>query len=193
MEFQEEITPEMQLKWFKSIDNIDNYYYIIEINGDHIGLIHNKNVNWKNKGSESGIFIWDRNYLSTNAALFASLCFCEIGFYIFQGGDSIIKVRKDNNRAIEYNKLLGFEIYDEKFSDEFNLYILTKENFERKSKPYRKLAMDMNNNDNRLYLEFDEADMNNGIANLFIKYYNVIPIPISVLKEGRSYAFEMPI
>jgi UDP-4-amino-4,6-dideoxy-N-acetyl-beta-L-altrosamine N-acetyltransferase len=193
MEFQDEITPEMQMKWFKSIDNIENYYYIIEFDGRNIGLIHNKNVDWQTKNSESGIFIWDRNSLSTHAALFASLCFCEIGFYIFQGGDSVIKVRKDNHRAIEYNRLIGFELYDENFSDEFNLYMLTKENFERKSMQYRKLALGMSNNDHNLYLEFDDADMKNGIVNLFIKYYNVIPLQITILKEGRSYAFEIPL
>jgi UDP-4-amino-4,6-dideoxy-N-acetyl-beta-L-altrosamine N-acetyltransferase len=193
MEFQDEITPEMQLKWFKSIDNINNYYYIIEVNGDKIGLIHNKNVDWQSKNSESGIFIWDKNYLSSYAPLFASLCFCEIGFYIFQGGDSIIKVRKDNHRAIEYNKLLGFELYDDTFSDEFNQYILTKESFERKSKKYRQLAMEMNNNDSNLYLDLNEADKQNGIISLFVKYNSVIPVPIRVIEEGRSYAFEIPI
>ena len=193
MEFQDKITPEMQQRWFKSIDNINNYYYIIEINGDKIGLIHNKNVDWETKKSESGIFLWDRNYLSTHAPLYASLCFCEIGFYVFQGSDSIIKVRKDNHRAIEYNKLLGFELYDDKFSDEFNLYILAKKSFETKSKKYRKLAMEMNNNDSKLYLELDETDKKNGIVNLFIKYNNVIPIPITVIDEGRLYAFDIPI
>jgi UDP-4-amino-4,6-dideoxy-N-acetyl-beta-L-altrosamine N-acetyltransferase len=193
MEFRDEITPEMQLQWFKAINNNENFYYIIEVNGDKIGLIHNKNISWETKVSESGIFIWDRNYLSTHAALFASLCFCEIGFYIFQGGDSVIKVRKDNHRAIEYNKLVGFELYEENHSDEFSLYILTKENFEKKSQRFRKLAMEMNNNDSRLYLEFDRTDIQNGIAVLFSKYYNVIPVPIIVLEEGKSYAFEIKV
>jgi hypothetical protein len=150
-------------------------------------------VNWENKSSESGIFIWNKDYLSTHTLLFASLCFCEIGFYIFQGGDSIIKVRKDNNRATEYNKLLGFELYDENYSDEFNLYILTKENFELKSLKYRKLAMDLSDGDNKLYLDFNTSDKKNGIVNLFIKHYHVIPVPINVIKENESYAFEIKV
>lgn len=193
MDFQDEITPEMQLQWFNSINNINNYYYIIEVNGDKIGLIHNKNVNWQSKISESGIFIWDRNYLSSYAPLFASLCFCEIGFYIFQGGDSIIKVRKDNNRAIEYNRLLGFELYDEKFSDEFNMYILTKESFERKCKPYRKLALLMNNNDSKLYLNLETADKRNGIIDMLKEYSGVIPVPMSVIKSEESYTFDITV
>ena len=40
MEYREEITAEMQKKWFDSINNVNNFYFIIHFEGQKIGLIN---------------------------------------------------------------------------------------------------------------------------------------------------------
>ena len=42
MEFHEEITPHMQENWFNRINNDNNLYYIIQYEGNDIGLINIK-------------------------------------------------------------------------------------------------------------------------------------------------------
>jgi hypothetical protein len=44
MEFKRQITSEEQLIWFNSINNIANYYFMIEFEGKDIGVINVKNV-----------------------------------------------------------------------------------------------------------------------------------------------------
>jgi len=63
MFFQETITPEMQIKWFNSINNKNNGYFIIEVEGKKIGLIHGKNLDFEKRTCEGGIFIWDENHI----------------------------------------------------------------------------------------------------------------------------------
>ena len=41
MEYRDEITPEMQVKWFKKLNNgKDNFYFIIKYKEEEIGLIN---------------------------------------------------------------------------------------------------------------------------------------------------------
>ena len=44
MEYREFITEEMQKKWFESINNLQNFYFIIEYENKKIGLINTSNI-----------------------------------------------------------------------------------------------------------------------------------------------------
>src|SRR5687767_11424681 len=74
MEDRNHITREAQVKWFDSIDNKFNYYFIIVYDGKKIGLINSKNYDPKEGFGEGGIFIWDKEYINSFAAVFATLC-----------------------------------------------------------------------------------------------------------------------
>ena len=62
MEYKEYITPEMQLKWFRSIDNFFNLYFIIEYKGQKIGVINGKDIDWEERSMETGVFIGEKKY-----------------------------------------------------------------------------------------------------------------------------------
>lgn len=47
MEFQNEITPQMQEEWFQSINNKFNNYFLIEFNGAQVGMIYGAEVDWE--------------------------------------------------------------------------------------------------------------------------------------------------
>ncbi|MDP4280659.1 MAG: hypothetical protein Q8867_00775, partial [Bacteroidota bacterium] len=68
MEFRENITPEMQKKWFDSINNIHNFYFIIEYKNEKIGLTNGKNLDFENLTGEAGIFIYDKKYYKTSVS-----------------------------------------------------------------------------------------------------------------------------
>ncbi|HET6992980.1 MAG TPA: hypothetical protein VFJ43_16730, partial [Bacteroidia bacterium] len=79
MEFREEISKEDQEKWFQSINNKFNNYFIIVFRGIKIGLIYGAEINWEmNETMNGGIFIWDQKWMETPVPLSASLLLTEI-------------------------------------------------------------------------------------------------------------------
>lgn len=115
MQFQEYITPFMQKEWFKKINNPFNYYFIVEYEEKKIGLINCKDTN-EQRVAEGGIFLWDQSYWNTMIPAYASLTMLEVVFEEIKSGDtSVITVLKSNTHALEFNQLLGYQIY---FEDE---------------------------------------------------------------------------
>lgn len=113
MQFQEYITPFMQKEWFKKINNPFNYYFIVEYEEKKIGLINCKDTN-EQRVAEGGIFLWDQSYWNTMIPAYASLTMLEVVFEEIKSGDtSVITVLKSNTRALQFNQLLGYQIYYE--------------------------------------------------------------------------------
>ena len=83
MFYQKEITAEEQEEWFKSTNNIYNYYFIIESDNKKVGLINGKNIDYEKRTSEGGIFIWDEEYRDIQVSAIASLIMAEFTFLIF--------------------------------------------------------------------------------------------------------------
>lgn len=164
MQFREHITPEMQKKWFGSINNFNNFYYIIHYKNEKIGLINNKNVNWAERTSEAGIFIWDETH--DFAPLLASLLLCEAGFYIFQGGDSFITTLRTNRKAIEYNLMLGYILHKDDPAEATLQYRLTRNNFEKHTLKLREAALKLSGNDPVMYMILEKHDYACGLAQL---------------------------
>lgn len=172
MEFREEITPEMQQKWFDSINNFENFYYIIEYKGSRIGLLNDKNMDWQARTSESGLFLWDEKYINTIIPVLASLCLLEVGFYYLDWNTSYIKVLRNNPKAIDYVNSLGYVLSKGQEETENQEYYLTKELFESRGKKIRKAAqafVDEESGDGYVLLE--TFDYESGIAQKIENYF----------------------
>lgn len=109
MYYREEITPEMQKKWFETVNNKYNGYFIIHYKGKKIGMIHGKNVNYENRTCEGGIFIWDEEYLKTAVPSLASTIMNDWTFLLGNFKAIYAKVLKENKIALTYNKMQGYE------------------------------------------------------------------------------------
>lgn len=141
MQFKGYITPNMQLKWFNSINNKYNYYFLVEHQTKKIGLISCKDAEPNTSVAEGGIFIWDKSYWGTPIPVFASLTMLEAVFEIFRSGDaSVATIAKDNLRALEFNKILGYEPVGESEDKLFVKLMLTKRNYHLKTKKLQKAA-----------------------------------------------------
>ena len=172
MEFRDEITSEMQEKWFESINNFENFYYLIEYKGTKIGLLNDKNMDWTARTSESGLFLWDESYIKTIVPVLASLCLLDVGFYYLNWNTSYVKVLRNNPQAIEYVSSLGYELAEGQESVENQLYHLTKSLFETKGKKIQQAArafLDETSNEGYLLLEPD--DYESGIAQKIENYF----------------------
>ena len=123
MEFQSEISPEMQEKWFKSIDNDANLYYIIIYNHEEIGLINIKDIDTRTGCGESGVFIYCDKYLNSDISYRAHLVLFD--YYFLQLGYENLKahIKAFNKRASRLVLFIGYKQID---STE---YVLNKEDY----------------------------------------------------------------
>lgn len=166
MEYREHISPEMQERWFQSINNNHNLYFVIEYKGEKIGLINGKDIDWENNSMESGIFIWDKKYLNTHIPLLAVLIFGELGINTF-GLTTYAHILKTNQRAKRYNKLLGFVLCEGQEDVENQLYMMSKETYTKKAKFIRGAFLKLTGNDDTL-LEFEKHDYESGFADFLL-------------------------
>ena len=99
MFFRQEITPQMQEQWFASLDPHTNFYFIIEYEGEAIGLINVKNVDYEKRNGESGVFIYEDKYLNTDIAYRAHLLMFD---YIYEE----LKLERARDAQDEYYKFI---------------------------------------------------------------------------------------
>jgi RimJ/RimL family protein N-acetyltransferase len=109
MFYQKIITPEEQVTWFNNLNKTHDFYFIIEVKGKKVGLIHGTIHSYKKKSAEGGIFIWDDSYLNSHVPVCASICMADLTFLIMGLEKTLAQVRSDNKTAINYNKSLGYK------------------------------------------------------------------------------------
>jgi RimJ/RimL family protein N-acetyltransferase len=127
MFFQDEITPEMQEAWFRKIDNDKNLYCIIVFRNEEIGLINVKDI--ETGTGESGIFIHDTRYLSTDIAYRSHLVLFDYVYKHLGLKYTYSHIRSDNVKAIRFAEFLGSE-QDYSRSSESNLcFTLLADNY----------------------------------------------------------------
>jgi hypothetical protein len=161
----DEITPDMQQEWFDGINNSENFYFIIEYEGIKIGMLNNKNIDWEARTSETSLFLWEETYSETFVPMLASLCMIEISFYYLNWNASYIRIHKDNPKAIENAGKLGYKITEGKEIVESQLYFLTRELFETKTKEIQLEARShIEKESGEGYLLLEPLDYESGIA-----------------------------
>ena len=140
MQFKGYITPQMQEKWFQSIDNKNNYYFIIHHQSKKIGLINCKESSISGV-SEGGIFIWEKAYWGTAIPAFASLSMLQAVFEVFKSGSiSLATVAIENEKAISFNKMLGYKIIETTLDGKYYKLQLSIEDYFSKTKKIFKAA-----------------------------------------------------
>jgi len=145
MEYRDIITPEAQAKWFESINNKYNYYFIIVHENKKIGLINSKNYDPEKGFGEGGIFIWDKDHINSFAAVFATLCLLNFVFFTLKlCTRSRARVLRTNERAIYYNKLIGYKLLPGQENVENQLYELTLDDYVKNATRLNNAAMALN-------------------------------------------------
>lgn len=185
MLFQEYITPEMQKKWFDSVNNFNYTYYIIEYNNEKIGLINETNIDNENKTVESGLFLFGDKYHGSVIPIIASLILLELGIFLDNGNTSFIQVKKDNIRAIDYNKKIGYYIHEEK-EDHF-VMVITKQSFENNALKLRDSIKNLYGDQNMRFI-LEPVDFKNGVAQTCLKILKCLSEEKIIHKEiGNDY------
>jgi UDP-4-amino-4,6-dideoxy-N-acetyl-beta-L-altrosamine N-acetyltransferase len=189
MEYRDNIRPEMQRKWFQSVNNNNNFFYIIEYQQKDIGLINSSKIDWETVSSEGGIFLWDESYYETFVPVWASLCLLETSFFILGASKSVIKTLKDNERAKKLNTHLGYilepgqeEVYNQ-------VYVMTASSFRLQAPKLIKAAKLLAGDDPEGYsVFFDKNDIRLGLADFIDGKINKdMVLRYTETPEGRLY------
>jgi UDP-4-amino-4,6-dideoxy-N-acetyl-beta-L-altrosamine N-acetyltransferase len=191
MEYRGNITPEMQREWFRSVDNFNNFYFIIEYQGKKIGLINSSLIEWDTVSSEGGIFLWDEQYYETFVPVWASLCLLETSYFVLGAGRSVIKTLKDNERAKKLNIHLGYELMEGQEEVYNQSYLLTRESFTRHAHKLIKAATLLAGKEPGGHsMSFDQEDITSGLADFFHgKIKKEMILDYEEKKDGRLYIF----
>lgn len=129
MFYRQEITPEMQERWFANLDKTRNFYFIIEVNGEEIGLINVKDIDHEKKCGEAGVFIYVDAYLSTDVAYRAHLVMFDYIYDSLKLSYTYSHILPDNPKAYRFAEFLGCK-KDESSSNEKTLgYKLTADGY----------------------------------------------------------------
>ncbi len=164
MEFREYITPEMQKAWFMKINNLQNIYLLIHYQGEKIGLINAKNIDWEKQELESGIFLWETRYYETFVPAIVSIMLTDMCFELFNWDALYAHILKTNTRAITYNTALGYERVPGQDNAENQLYRLTPEHFLKKTARIREMIKKMFPGNSTARFILEPEDFQNGIA-----------------------------
>ena len=132
MFFNDYITEEMQERWFQSINDENNYYFIIEANGGKIGLCNLKDIDHDKGSCEAGLFIYEKEYLNkySNVSFKCVKIMNDFAFVELNLNTIYIKIKKSNSRAIRFNEFIGYEYLTESPAGALH-YELTKGNYLR--------------------------------------------------------------
>jgi len=192
MEYREHITPEMQLEWFKSVNNYENFYYIIEYQGEKIGLINSSHIEWDTVSSEGGIFLWDEKYYETFVPVWASLCMLETSYFMLGAGRSVIKTLSDNERAKKLNTHLGYELQPGQEEVYNQVYVMTASSFKLQASRLIKAAALLAGHDQSTHsVFFDREDIKSGLADFIHgKIIKEMIREYRETEEGRLYIFK---
>jgi hypothetical protein len=181
----------MQLEWFKSVDNFENFYYIIHFEGKDIGLINSSKIEWDTVSSEGGIFLWDEQYYETFVPVWASLCLLETSYFILNAGKSYIKTLNDNERAKKLNTHLGYVLEPGQEGVYNQVYLMTASSFKLQASRLIKATNMLASSDERAHtLSFDQDDIRSGLADFVHgKLNKEMILEYRETDEGRFYTF----
>jgi len=111
MVFQEEITPEMQLKWFESITELE-CFTMAEFRGRLVGMTQLKNIDYPYRRAEGGIIIFRPEHQTGLVPYRAALAGLDSDF-LHRGLENVYAtIRKSNSRARRFAKSLGYVFTD---------------------------------------------------------------------------------
>lgn len=109
-ELPESLRFEISNEWFEHINYIRENYYLIEYQGNKIGLLFNKNMDWEMRSCETELFFW-KDLLTENSQMLACwLTILEFLFYYLEWSIVSTHVLNTKTKAIEIIESLGFTL-----------------------------------------------------------------------------------
>jgi UDP-4-amino-4,6-dideoxy-N-acetyl-beta-L-altrosamine N-acetyltransferase len=170
------ITPEQQRDWFLSVNNVANFFFLIQHHQQPVGLINISSIDWDKGTAYTGLFIYDDHCLSSDVPVMASLAMLDTFFLVFGLQKVYAKVKGDNQVAHQYNTTLGFSRTKKIELGQGYEYELSQENYLVKAQNLRQAAVRLKGN--QTTIEFHQQDE----VNEFLKE-KLIAVPETIIKS----------
>ena len=140
MEFRDNITIELQRKWYEALGN-NNYYFIIYHNNYPIGLTYIKNT--RDDIGYFGIFIADEESLNTLPMISYKTMISMLDFAFYELKLKLVEatILYTNPRAMRFNESVGFKLIKENGTEIKQYYLLKEDNYAIKSKKIKKILL----------------------------------------------------
>ena len=117
MVYQDEITPEMQARWFtaleslRAVDEVESYA-MLEFRGQLVGMTQLKKIDYPMRRAEGGIIIFRPEHQSGLIPYRAAIAGLDSDF-LHRGLETVYAtIRKSNSRARRFAKSLGYVFTD---------------------------------------------------------------------------------
>jgi UDP-4-amino-4,6-dideoxy-N-acetyl-beta-L-altrosamine N-acetyltransferase len=137
MIFTDYITEQMQIKWFETVNNDQNYYFIAKYKNDDVGVIHIKNI--INNIGEGGIYLTNSKFENTDIFTRMVLCFNDYIFNVLKIDIMYSHVKCNNPKALSTSKAQGCVENKEKSTTEVVYFELNKVNYDKKTIRFKKI------------------------------------------------------
>lgn len=189
MNYRDIITPEQQKQWFGSINTLQCNYLMIHYQGEKIGLLNDKNIDWEARTSESGIFLGRTEFYSTFVPYLVSLAGIETTFCLLGWKKQYAHILRSNSNAITFNLQLGYQLSEGQEDIDHQQYEMTLESFEQKSGKVKKAVRALTGNDAGFRALLEPADYETGLAQKIEYLLSVSSHPLvrEVTGEGTWY------
>ena len=133
---QQRISTEQQEAWFHAINNSRHcLYFVIQHNGQSIGLAHSKDIDWETREDEGGIFVWNEHYIGSGIPAIASIIMMQLCFSVVGLERTYASIHPDNTEIQNYNLALGYT-----FSESRNRMVLTRAAYQAHIGKLRRIA-----------------------------------------------------
>lgn len=130
MEYREHITSEMQKVWFNKVNNDNNYYFILEVNGEKSGVFNLKGIDYDKSIAEKGTLIWSDALRGKGIGYRGNVLLLDFAFDVLNLKYVRSHILKDNVINQSLNKKFGFELVEK--TDAYNQeYLLTASEYKK--------------------------------------------------------------
>ncbi len=164
--YRKTISNKQQKKWFDSINNKFNYFFLIIYQNEKIGVINCKDVNVKEGWGEGGIFLWEKKYFGTDIPVRASVLLIDFIFYTLKiKNKSFVRIMRDNKKSIQYNQFLGYTLVPHQQKIENQIYILTMGDYEKHAFKLRKSLQILSGDFSPLLISGKKSELNLDVIN----------------------------
>jgi RimJ/RimL family protein N-acetyltransferase len=191
MLYQEIITPEQQIEWFHSINNFNNFYFIVEYKGRKVGLVNIKDIDWDKKQGEAGVFMMEQDLSAVLIPVAGALSISELVVGVFGFKKLFAKVRKDNKTMQKLNKLFGYKKVEnqENENKDYDKYYITPDSYNKHSSKWIKLIHAMGFDTGKLRFFMEPDDYQNDFGSQMEKLLEGSDINFSIESEGENKVY----
>jgi RimJ/RimL family protein N-acetyltransferase len=108
MAYQEEISPELHMAWWRGLDPEHNRYWIFSREGHDMGMVHLKDIDPARRTAEAGVWTAEQELMGSPWPVMAVLAMMEHAFTHLGLFTLTAKLRGDHTPIVEFNRALGY-------------------------------------------------------------------------------------